>query len=47
MRSGSAFGVRLFGVSNGIRTRDNWSHNPVLYQLSYTHRLYALSGFEG
>lgn len=28
----------LSGVSNGNRTRDNWSHNPVLYQLSYTHR---------
>lgn len=28
----------LPGVSNGNRTRDNWSHNPVLYQLSYTHR---------
>jgi hypothetical protein len=26
------------GVSDGDRTRDNRSHNPVLYQLSYTHR---------
>ena len=26
------------GVSDGDRTHDNWSHNPVLYQLSYTHR---------
>lgn len=26
------------GVSNGVRTRDTWNHNPVLYQLSYTHR---------
>ena len=25
------------GVSNGDRTRDNWNHNPALYQLSYTH----------
>ncbi len=25
-------------VSNGARTRDHWNHNPVLYQLSYTHR---------
>jgi hypothetical protein len=24
-------------VSDGIRTRDIWDHNPVLYQLSYTH----------
>ncbi len=26
------------GVSDGARTRDNRSHNPVLYLLSYTHR---------
>ena len=25
------------GVSDGARTRDNRDHNPVLYQLSYTH----------
>jgi hypothetical protein len=25
------------GVSEGIRTPDNWSHNPGLYQLSYAH----------
>jgi hypothetical protein len=25
-------------VSNGARTRDDWIHNPVLYQLSYTHQ---------
>lgn len=24
-------------VSDGDRTRDNRDHNPVLYQLSYTH----------
>ncbi len=24
-------------MSNGARTRDNRDHNPVLYQLSYTH----------
>jgi hypothetical protein len=29
-------------VSDGIRTRDNWGHNPVLYQLSYTHHLNKL-----
>ena len=27
----------LIGVSEGYRTLDNRSHNPVLYQLSYTH----------
>ena len=27
-----------YGVSEGTRTLDNWGHNPVLYQLSYTHR---------
>ena len=26
-------------VSNGDRTRDNWNHNPALYQLSYTHQV--------
>ena len=26
------------GVSDGARTRDNRSHNPVLYQLSYGHQ---------
>jgi hypothetical protein len=25
-------------VSDGIRTRDPRDHNPVLYQLSYTHQ---------
>jgi hypothetical protein len=29
------------GVTDGFRTRDNWSHNPVLYQLSYGHRTNA------
>jgi hypothetical protein len=29
------------GVTDGFRTRDNWSHNPVLYQLSYGHRTHA------
>src|SRR4051812_4007030 len=27
----------VVGVSDGARTRDNRDHNPVLYQLSYTH----------
>ena len=26
------------GVTDGARTRDIWSHNPKLYQLSYSHR---------
>ena len=26
------------GVRDGDRTRDNRDHNPVLYQLSYSHR---------
>ena len=29
------------GVSDGGRTRDNRDHNPVLYQLSYTHHVQA------
>lgn len=24
-------------MSDGTRTHDTWDHNPVLYQLSYTH----------
>ncbi len=24
-------------MNDGIRTRDNWNHNPGLYQLSYIH----------
>ena len=31
----------LRGVSDGARTRDNRDHNPVLYQLSYTHHVRA------
>ncbi len=27
------------GVDNGIRTRDNWIHNPGLYHLSYIHHI--------
>jgi hypothetical protein len=30
-------GGDVLGVSDGARTRDNRDHNPVLYQLSYTH----------
>ena len=29
----------FYGVSEGTRTLDNWGHNPVLYQLSYTHHI--------
>lgn len=25
------------GVADGTRTRNNWNHNPVLYQLNYSH----------
>ena len=25
------------GVTDGVRTRDHWNHNPGLYQLSYSH----------
>ena len=31
-------GMGLRGVIDGFRTRDNRSHNPMLYQLSYGHR---------
>ena len=30
--------IFLNGVANGIRTHDNWNHNPGLYQLSYSHQ---------
>ena len=28
-------------MANGIRTHDNWNHNPGLYQLSYSHHCTA------
>jgi hypothetical protein len=32
------------GATDGIRTRDSWNHNPVLYQLSYDrHELINLT----
>ena len=31
------FQLLKVGVNDGIRTRDNWNHNPGLYQLSYIH----------
>lgn len=33
-----AFSAAIW-VTDGVRTRDIWSHNPVLYQLSYGHRV--------
>ena len=36
-RPGGALTFDVRGVSDGARTRDNRDHNPVLYQLSYTH----------
>ena len=30
--------IQKFGASDGTLTRDHWSHNPVLYQLSYARR---------
>ena len=32
-------------VSEGFRTLDPRSHNPVLYQLSYTHHVVALAEY--
>ena len=29
-------------MSEGDRTLDHWNHNPALYQLSYTHLIYAI-----
>ena len=26
-------------MNDGTRTRDNWNHNPGLYQLSYVHHI--------
>jgi integrase len=38
---GGAQTVEKNGVSEGARTPDHWSHNPALYQLSYTHHRLA------
>ena len=36
--------ISIFGgVSDGTWTHDNRGHNPVLYQLSYTHPIYKFS----
>ncbi len=50
------FSTLKVGVNDGIRTRDNWNHNPGLYQLSYIHhqlvlqyqatKMARLTGFE-
>ena len=36
-------GSKKNGVSEGIWTLDNRGHNPVLYQLSYTHHIEPFS----
>ena len=38
---------KINGVSEGVRTLDNWSHNPVLYRLSYTHHEKGLQFSQG
>ena len=35
-RSGPS-ALSLYGVDDGTRTRDTRNHNPMLYQLNYTH----------
>src|SRR5262245_58954742 len=35
--------VEEVGVSDGDRTHDHWSHNPALYQLSYTHHMAGMT----
>ena len=49
-RSGPS-AVSFYGVGDGTRTRDTRNHNPMLYQLNYTHhigteRLARLKGLE-
>ena len=49
-RSGRSGPQPQDGVGNGARTHDTRNHNPVLCQLSYTHRiclLCCLSGNQG
>ena len=38
-RSGRPGPQPQYGVGNGARTHDTRNHNPVLCQLSYTHRI--------
>ena len=48
-RSGPS-ALRAYGVGDGTRTRDTRNHNPMLYQLNYTHhmegKLARLKGLE-
>ena len=39
-RSGPS-ALSLYGVDDGTRTRDTRNHNPMLYQLNYTHHRLA------
>lgn len=32
-------------MDDGARTRDVWNHNPVLYRLSYIHRMAMILSF--
>ena len=38
--------IKLFGVTDGIRTRDNQIHKLALYQLNYGHQMACLKRFE-
>ena len=33
------FCLEIYGVGDGTRTRDTRNHNPMLYQLNYTHHI--------
>ena len=35
------FCLEIYGVGDGTRTRDTRNHNPMLYQLNYTHHRLA------
>ena len=37
-RSGPS-ALRSYGVGDGTRTHDTRNHNPMLYQLNYTHHM--------
>ena len=37
----------FYGVDDGTRTRDTRNHNPMLYQLNYTHHIGNLRGRGG
>ena len=42
-RSGPS-ALRAYGVGDGTRTRDTRNHNPMLYQLNYTHHMEGKTG---